>query len=112
MVRLAKLGHEEDKTIMADEEERIAIGYIAGTIRVDLTPPNGFNLAPKVDVDYLPAEVKKESIEVKPQWKYLAIVEKGERIVKLTLGNVMKERTIVAKPGQTVRLNFVLSESA
>lgn len=97
---------------MVEEEENIAIGYITGRISVKLSPPNGIDLDPKINVDGVSAIVKKEGIEVTPTWKYLAVVEAGTHTVSLILGNVTRERRIDSKSGQTARLNFILKETA
>lgn len=44
-------------------------------------------------------------------WKYLAIVEKGDRKVVLSLGNIHSEKLVTVRGGQTTTLNFRLTTS-
>ena len=97
---------------MVEEEERVAVGFIAGKIRLELTPPNGIDILPEVFVDEVKITVKREGVEVNPTWKYMTVAEKGDHKVRFVLGNTVRERDITVKPGGTIRLNFVLGDKA
>ncbi|MCJ7635084.1 hypothetical protein MUP77_22175 [Candidatus Bathyarchaeota archaeon] len=95
-----------------EEEENIPICYIAGTIRLNVTPPDGFDVVPKVLVDGVEAYVRQESTEQPLTWRYLAIVQKGKHVVKMMIDNIVSERSMHVKPATTARLNFNLTEAA
>ena len=89
------------------EEVKKAICYITGEIKLEFRPPNGFEIEPKVMVDDLPAYVKTTEEQDPKIWKYLAVVEKGERDVEVVLGHVHSKREkLTVRGAQVTILDF------
>ena len=94
------------------EEVRKAICYLTGEIKLEFSPPNGFDIEPKVLVDGNPAFIKATEGKDPRIWKFLAVVEKGERSVEIVLGNVSTVKRITVRGAQVTTLNFYFSEAA
>ncbi len=96
--------------MLEPEETRKAIAYITGGIILDLHPPNSFKLQPSVKVDGLEVNVKATDGADPTIWKYLAVMEKGDHSVEVSLGNVRVSHAN-ARVGQTNTLNFHFGSS-
>lgn len=100
------------RTNLATDEERKAISYVTGEIKLELTVPNGFDVEPTVEINGNKAYTC--SVEEQPPkiWKYLAVVEiNTDPMIKVQLGNVTVQKQVHARGGQTTTQNFVFSSS-
>ncbi len=93
------------------DEVRKAISYVTGEIKLEFHAPNGFDVKPTVLVDGIEAVVKPTDGDEPIIWKYLAIVEKGERNVEVILGNVHSMKRVSVRGGQISILNFRFTTS-
>jgi len=96
---------------MDEEPETIAVGFITGRIRLELKPPNGIAITPRIYVDAMETQVEREAGESQPTWKYLTVAEQGDHKVKLVLGHTIRDRSIVLHGGETRRLDFILGST-
>ena len=87
-----------------------AVSYITGEIRLDYTPPHGFNLEPLVDVDEVPSRIAPLEGGTATAWLYLALVKAGSHKVKVTLGNVSTSQEVQLDAGRIAHLDFFFVE--
>ncbi len=86
---------------------RVPICYVKGTIGLKFLPPDNFAFEPVVEVDGKGVKIASSDggSEAKT-WKYVALVEKGDHKVKVSIGNVSREVAKNVPEGDTASVDF------
>ena len=89
---------------------RTTISYITGEIRLEFTPPHGFNLEPTVVVDEVTSRIAPLEGGTATAWLYLALVKAGNHKVNVTFGSLTATQDIAVDAGKVGHLDFFFVE--